>query len=178
MYEYSEPSNQLKVKLLSGIDVVPDSLPVLYPYVPRICKEQGHMLIWYGTHETDSDLILDCLVSKNESQWITASQEWMIEKGVALVYPYEDEVILGTVKYAGYLKKRSNVEIRKFIRHMWKDLLTMFGDKKIICPTGSYLEELHSKMNNYKIPRETYHWKIMKQNGFIKHSNYWIRESV
>lgn len=175
MYEYEKESKPLNVQLLPNIDVLPDNLPVEYPYVPRLCKEKGHMLIWYGTKETESDIAEDCLKVKKEFQWISCSEEWKIEKAVVLLWPYENEVILGAVKYPGYMKKRSKVEIRNLLRQIWKDLIIMFGDRKIICPTGSYFDYIHLYMNQMRIAHESYHWKIMKQNKFVREGDFWIR---
>ena len=100
----------------------------------------------------------------------------MIEKGVCLVYPFEDEVILGLVKTAGYMIIRNRTSIRNFIQIMWADIIKMFGNKKIICPTGSYLEFVQMSMNQSKISHDPYHKRIMKQFNFIRHEYYWIRE--
>jgi hypothetical protein len=175
MFAYQEEPNPLNVKLLPNIDVKKDDLPIAYPYVPRICKEQGYMFIWYGTPESDPDLVEDCLRVKNEPQWISCEESWKIETGIALIYPYKNEIIIGAVKTPGYMKKRTSAEIRNVLRHMWRDIIHMFGDKKIICPSGSYFEYLHMSMSQIKIPHEAYHWKIMKQNGFKRDGHYWIR---
>jgi hypothetical protein len=177
MYEYEEESNPLGASILKNIDDVPDDIPIVYPYVPRFCKEKGHMLIWYGTQDTDPDIAQDCLNVKKEAQWITCKEEWKIEKAVVLLWPYEDEVVIGAVKYPGYMKKRTNIEIRSLLRSVWADVIEMFGDRKIICPSGTYLECVHMYMNQMKISHEAYHHKIMKKHGFKRfNEDFWIRE--
>jgi len=175
MYEYTEGPNPLDVKCFpKNIEIQLDTLPIKHPYVPRLCNQQGHFLIWYGTSYTDSDLAK--VVCKGEEQWVNCSKDWMIEKGVCLVYPFEDEVILGLVKTAGYMIIRNRTSIRNFIQIMWTDIIKMFGNKKIICPTGSYLEFVQMSMNQSKISHDPYHKRIMKQFNFVRDDYYWIRE--
>lgn len=176
MYEYSEESKPLSVQLQPNIEVQQDKLPTRHPYVPRICKDRGYFLIWYGTPETDPDLVMLSLACKKEEQWVNCSEEWMIEKGVALVYPYEDEVIIGSLKTAGYMNTRSRPELRRFIKSMWDDIIVMFGDKRIICPSGSYIEQLHISINQKRIPHDAYLAKIMQSKGFVRYGDYWIRD--
>ena len=175
MYEYNEGSNPLHVQLLPNIEVQEDNLPVEYPYVPRICGNRGYFFIWYGDAVNDSDLVENWIKSNGEQQWIQCSQSWMIEKGVALIYPYGNEIIIGSVKTAGYMNTRTRPQLRKFIKSMWTDVVTMFGDRRIICPSGGYFEHLHKTMNQKRIPHEAYHWKVMKQHQFKRDGQFWIR---
>ncbi len=175
MYEYTEKSNPLYCKLPENVDVLLDNIPVKYPYVPRICKEQGYMLIWHGTEKSDPDIAKECFNAKHEEQWITCNDNWKIEKAVALIWPYENELIIGAVKYPGYMNKRSSSQIRQWMRKVWLDLILMFQDKKIICPTGTYFDYLHLTMNQMKIPKESYHKRMMKKYGFSKEGYFWIR---
>jgi hypothetical protein len=178
MYGYEAPSNPLGCELLSFIDDVPDDIPTVHPFVPRLCKEKGHMLIWHGTEETDPDIAKDCFRNKTEPQWITCREDWKVEKAVVLVWPYEDEVILGAVKYPGYMKRRSSSEIRKMMKLVWKDVISMFGSRKIICPSGTYLNCLHMYMNQMTISHGPYHHQIMERNGFKRANiDYWVREA-
>ena len=175
MYEYTEGPNPLDAQCFpKNIEIQLDTLPIIHPYVPRLCNQQGHFLIWYGTSYTDSDL--SKVVCKGEEQWVNCSKDWMIEKGVCLVYPFEDEVILGLIKTAGYMIIRNRTSIRNFIQIMWTDIIKMFGNKKIICPTGSYLEFVQMSMNQSKISHDPYHKRIMKQFNFVRDDYYWIRE--
>lgn len=177
MYDYSEKSNPLGTELLPFVDDVLDNIPIKHPYVPRLCKQQGHMLIWYGTEDTDPDITGECFKAKDEPQWITCKEDWKVEKAVALIWPYENEVIIGAVKYPGYMRIRSSSEIRRHLKSVWKDIITMFGDRKLICPTGTYLTCIHAYMNHSLIPLESYHYRLMKSNGFTKVTNeYWVRE--
>lgn len=177
MYDYKEESNPIGVELLPNVDDVLDTIPITYPYVPRFCKEVGHMLIWWGTEHTDPDIAGFCFRVKREAQWITCKEDWKVEKAIVLLWPYEDEVIIGAIKYPGYMKKRTPVEIRSWLRLVWADVVSMFGNKRIICPSGTYLECVHLYMNQMKISHEAYHHKIMKKNGFKRYNaDFWIRE--
>lgn len=176
MYEYNKGPNPLNLLYTpNNIDFKLDDLPIAHPYVPRICDEKGHMLIWWGTAETDPDLVRDCLRAKNEPQWITCDDIHKIEKGVSLIYPYEDEVIIGALKIPGYFNLRINIEQRAFLRKMWADVVDMFGSKKIICPSGGYFNYLHLSINQMRIPREAYHREVMKQFKFRREGYFWIR---
>lgn len=175
MYDYEEEALPLHVQLLPNIEVQQDNLPIKYPYVPRICGNRGYFFIWYGDTINDSDLVKEWFKSNKEQQWVQCSQKWMIEKGVALIYPYNNEIIIGSIKTAGYMNTRSSSELRKFIKSMWTDIITMFGDKQIICPAGGYFEHLHKTMNDKRIPHEAYHWKVMQQHQFKRNGSFWIR---
>ena len=176
MYEYSKNANPLNLLTCPcDIDFKLDEIPLAYPYVPRICEEQGHMLIWWGTKETDPDLADECIRVKDEPQWITCNDSWKIEKGVALIYPYENEVIIGSLKTPGYFHLRSSINQRAFLRKMWADVISMFGDRTIICPSGGYFNYLHLSINQIRIPREAYHREIMKQFKFRREGDFWIR---
>ena len=177
MYDYEEKFNSLEIQLLPQIDDVLDTIPVKYPYVPRFCKQQGHMLIWWGTSESDQDIAEKCFAVKNEAQWIRCNEDWKVEKAVVLLWPFEDEIILGAVKYPGYMKIRSQKELRYWLTKVWSDIIQMFGNKKIICPTATYLQCVHLYMNQMRISHEAYHKKMMRKFGFKKHheNNFWIR---
>lgn len=177
MYEYSDDQIPLGVALPKHIVDVPDNLPVIAPYVPRICSNVGHMLIWVGIQATDPDLYHAAMLGKVEPQWITSYDSSHIEKGIALVYPYENEVVLGAVKTPGYLQEiRGNRGVSIQIRLMWRDIIRLFGDRRIICPTGTFFDWVHLSMNQKRIPRSAYHKTIMIDNKFVKHGTFWIRE--
>lgn len=176
MYEYSKESNPLNTRVsLPNIEIQQDYLPVKYPFIPRICEERGYFLIWIGDNIDDSDLIKSWMKSSDEPQWISYLTPNKIQKGVALIYPYNDEIIIGSVKLAGYMRVRSSIQNRAFLRLMWDNIIEMFGDKTIICPSGMYFEKLHLEMNQKKIPHEAYHWKLMQQHQFKRVGEYWIR---
>ena len=179
MYEYSKGPNPLRTLCTPlNIDFKLDNIPIAYPYVPRLCEEQGHMLLWYGDFISDSDLVDACLAGKNETQWITCDDPNKIELGVALIYPYDDEVIIGSVKVPGYFHLRTASQKREFLRKMWRDVISMFGDRRIICPSGGYFNYLHLSINQTRIPREAYHREIMKQFQFKRDGDFWIREPI
>lgn len=176
MYEYNKGPNPLNLLCRpNDIDFKLDIIPVAYPYVPRICEEQGHMLVWWGTAETDPDLLEECLRVKDEAQWITCNDKWKIEKGVALIYPYEEHVIIGALKIPGYFHLRTSVAQRAFLRKMWADVISMFGNRTLICPSGGYFNYLHLSINQKRIPREAYHRELMKQFNFRRKEDFWIR---
>ena len=56
MLEYSSAAKVLQLKQCPpNIDFKLDEIPLAHPRVPRICNEQGHMLLWWGTPETDGE---------------------------------------------------------------------------------------------------------------------------
>lgn len=176
MYEYEDQSNPLGVELLPNIELVLDDLPIKHPYVPRLCKEQGNILIWYGTSETEADVAEVCFRSKNEDQWITSRFSDRVEKVIALIWPYDDEIIIGAVKYPGYMQGRSRIMIKALLREVWADIVTMFGHKRIICPTGDYIDMVQITMNHSRIPRESYSSKLMRKYKFNRVGDFWVRE--
>ena len=176
MYDYEEEALPLRVNVqLHDIEVKQDFLPIKHPYVPRLCKERGHFFIWNGNKEDYLDLYEDSQKFKNESQWVNTDDPEKIELGICLVYDYDYEVIIGSLKTANYMNRRTSIEIRNYIRKMWADVLLMFGDRKIICPTGSLFECYHLAMNQKRIPHEAYHREVMKQFGFKRTGDYWVR---
>lgn len=175
MYEYSEEAIILPPTTPNDVEVQSDTLRITYPVVPRICSRRAYFFIWFSDKSIDPELYDDCQRSKYDSQWVHCKNKEHIEKGVAMIHIYEDEIIVATLKTAGYMNRKSKSETRAFIRRMWKDIITMFGDKRIICPSGTYLECLHLIMNNKRISREPYHHEIMKQFGFKRIDDYWIR---
>lgn len=179
MYDYKKDPVLIDVNLLPFVDDVLDNIPVQFPYVPRLCEEQGHMLIWWGTQDTDADIADDCFSVKTEEQWITCKEHWKIEKAIVLLWPFADEVIIGAVKYPGYMRSRPQKELRRLLITVWTDVVQMFGHKKIICPTGTYLECLHLCMNQMRISHEAYHKKMMRKFDFKKDdtADFWIRNS-
>ena len=172
MYEYNKESNPLHVQVLPHLEVQQDNLPVRHPFVPRICENRGYFFIWKGDLVQDSDLIAGWINSHDEDQWVQSNN---LIKGIALIYPYEEHIIIGSVKLAGYMRVRTKSQNRKLLKSMWSDIVTMFGDKPIICPSGGYFEDLHIKMNQKKIPHEAYHWKVLHQHGFKREGDFWIR---
>ena len=175
MYDYEDETALHLPPHPPDVEIQLDHLRITYPVVPRICSRRGHIFIWFSDRDQDPDLYDDCQRSKYDVQWVHCSDKEKIEKGVALIHVYDDEIIIGTVKTAGYMNRKSDVENRAFIRKMWYDIISMFGDKKIICPSGSHLECLHLVMNQRRITHEPYHREIMKQFKFRRDGDFWIR---
>jgi hypothetical protein len=174
MYDYKKTTSLIRVDI-PNVDIILDNLPIKHPFIPRICDKQALFLIWWGTKETDADIYEQTLKNKNEEQWVTCTNEWKLEKGVAMLHIYENEIIIGSIKYSGVLKQRPKTEIRKFIKKMYSDIIKTFKNYKLIIPTGSYLEHLHLVMNQKRIQKEPYHREIMQQFGFKKQDKYYIR---
>ena len=174
MYEYSEGTKLIDIQI-PNVDIKLDNLPVKYPFVPRICNRQAHFFIWWGTKETDPDIYEDAIKNKGEDQWVNCDEDWKLEKGVVMLHIYDYEVIIGSVKYAGHMNKKSKSEIRNFIRLMYSEITKVFDRKRIIIPSGSYFEYLHLSLNQKKIQHEPYHREIMQQFGFKRVDKYWVR---
>lgn len=178
MYEYTAKANLLNAKNLPfNVDVFLDNIPNQHPHVARICPEQGYVLIWHASPEEYPTISENAFLCKDELQNVTCKELNRIEIGMAIVYPYDDEVILGTVKYFGYVYRLGRSKTTLVAKHLWKDIITMFGDRKIICPAGSYLEWLHLDINQERIPTLTYKKNILKPLGFVRNKNYWIRNA-
>ena len=178
MYDYEEPANPLNPLFLpNNVDVYLDDTPTEYPYVARICPTQGYFLIWHTNETTYPEITPMALSCKNEKQSKTCPELNKIEIGQVVVYPFEDEVIIGTVKYYNYMKVLGQAETNKIIKSIWKDMIAIFGNRKIICPAGSYFEWLHLCINQKKIPHSSYKEKLMKSLGFKRSGNYWIRDA-
>lgn len=178
MYEYSEEAILPCPNTPSDVEAQLDTLRIVYPVAPRICSRRAYFLIWISDASKDPDLYKDSQRSKYDTQWIHSKDKEHIEKGVVMIHIYDDEVIIGTLKTAGYMNRKSKVEIRNFIYKMWADIISMFGDKKIICPSGSYLECLHLAMNQKRISHEPYHHQTMKKFRFKRVDDYWVRNSL
>ena len=175
MYEYSEESNPLNVQLPPNVDTTLETTPTTYPYVARICPNRGHVLIWYTSMDQYPEL--SGLIKKGGDQTFWCKEDWKLEYGMAIIYPYDNEVIIGTVKYYGYMKNLGRVKTNQIIKEIWKDIIKMFGSRKIICPSGTYFELLHLSMNQKRIPRNSYKKQTMESLGFKRTGDYWIRDA-
>lgn len=176
MYTYTESSNPLDIQLVDNIELQKDELEAIHPFVPRLCSQQGYMLIWYTDEESDPILAEGSFKAKGESQWVNCKDPKRVEKAVALVWPHDDYFILGAVKYPSYMRVLGTVEIRNWMKKVWDDINKMMGHKTIVCPSGTYLECIHLYMNQMRIPKETYHYKLMRKKGFKRQGEFWVRE--
>ena len=171
MYEYEELSTPMQS--FDNIEVSVDTVPTKYPYLPRICARQGQVFLW--TTNNLPELYKESQRCKNEAQWVVSKNPENIEIAVALIHVYDDEVIVGCVKTAGYVENLGKEVVKNYVKSAWNDIVNKFKDKTIICPSGSYIEYIHMSMNQMRIPRTPYNKKIMKSFGFIRKDNYWIR---
>ena len=174
MYEYEE--NSTPMQSFNDIEVCVDVIPTKHPYLPRLCAKQGQVFLWYSTKEKHPSLYQSSQDCKEESQWIVSKIPDNIEMAVALIHVYEDEVIVGCVKTAGYVSKLGNVFVKQYLRKVWLDLISTFGHKKIICPTSTHLEFIHLCMNQKRIPHSPYDAKLLKKLKFKKYNDYWVRD--
>lgn len=175
MYEYEEEAQPLDINVLPNIDVQLDYIPIAHPVVPRLSPRRGHLFIWYSDKEKYPELYEYSQQAKGEAQWVNTNNQDLVEMGVGLFHIYKNEVIIGSLKTAGYLNTQSSIFVRSYIRKMWSDTITMFGDRKLVCPSGSMFEYIHLTLNQKRIPHEAYHREIMKQFGFTRCGDYWIR---
>jgi len=174
MYEYKRATKLLKLDTPDNVKVVLDNIPIKHPYLPRLCEEQAHVLVWWGTKDTDPEIYEDAIKNKNETQWINVGDD-KLEKGLAMVHIFDDEVIIGCIKYAGHMNRKPWKEVIDFLDTIYYTLVKLFGNRRMIIPSGSYLEYIHLTMNQKKIQRQPYHLKYMRRYGFKKHDKYWIR---
>lgn len=180
MYQYDYIPNQLQIEggLSDNCQVILDITPQVYPYVARICPNQGHFLIWYTDEKEYPEITEHSRRAKIEdTQSISIPDPNKIEYAQALIYPYEDEIIIGTVKYYNYMRYLGNHGTRNLLKEVWRDIIRMFGNRKIICPTGTYFQVLHMALNQKRIPVSSYSDKIMKPMGFKHTDDFWIRDA-
>lgn len=178
MLDYEELVELPEVKIPNFVEVSLDTVPTKQPYLPRLCSKQGYVFMWYTTKELAPHLYEYSQKVKDEEQWYTTKDPEGIELALALIHEYDDEVIIGCVKTAGYLNTQPAEFINKTLKNVWKDLIKVFGHKKIICPSGSYLEYVHLYLNQKRIPHTPYSKKLMKKNGFYRDNNFWIRDGL
>lgn len=178
MLDYEESPQPLSVIPPNHIEVSLDTVPTTYPYLPRICSRQGYVFMWHTDKKTHPHLYEISQECKGEAQWFTTKDTDGIELALALIHEYDDEVIIGCVKTAGYMSNEPNEVIHKLLKQVWKDIIKVFGHKKIICPSGSYLEYIHLYLNQKRIPHTPYSKKYMARNKFYRIENYWIRDGL
>lgn len=173
MYDYEKVSTPLPS--FDNVEVTVDNIPTKYPYLPRICAKQGQVFLWVESKNNLPQLYNSSQKCKNEPQWVISKDQENIEMAVALIHVYDDEVIVGCVKTAGYVEELGKEYVKDYIIKVWNVIVNKFKNKTIICPAGSYNEYIHMCMNQMKIPRTPYSKKIMKPLGFIRSGDYWIR---
>lgn len=153
-----------------------DDLDLVHPLVPRMHDEQSIFLIW--------SIDLDCNMSwlpysmtavahqglqyKSEQQMAKSSCANCVEFCIAQLHIDQDYVFVGAVKTANWWNKANAGDMRRYYKKFWRLLTNSIFDKKVIAPTGSYIEQLHLELNNKRIPRDAYHKEIMTAAGFKK----------
>lgn len=176
MLDYTEELKPLSVIPPSHIEVTVDTVPTKHPYLPRICSRQGYVFMWHSTKEQSPDLYEYSQKVKTEEQWYTTKDPEGIEIALALIHEYDDEVIIGCVKTAGYLNTKPKSYVNDVIKNVWADIIKTFGHKRIVCPSVSYLQYIHLYLNQKRIPHSPYCKKIMSKNKFYKVETYWVRD--
>ena len=176
MYEYKEIISQLDIKVPSHIEVQLDNLPLEKPYMPRIDGRQAHMFLWLGKKEDDIETYNLAENSRGEIMWVDNKTPNTYIKGVGAFHIYDDYVVVGSLKYAGYLQRKTPADRRHLIRTMWCETINIFKDKDIMCPSGTFFNWVHLSLNQMTVQKEPYHREIMQQFGFKRDEDYWIRD--
>jgi len=176
MYEYKETISQLDLQVPDNIEVQLDNLPLGYPYMPRLCERQGHFLLWLGKKEEDIELYNLAQKTIGEEMWIQPKTPNTFIKGVGMFHIYEDHIVCGSMKYAGYLNSKDATYRRKLLRTMWCETINIFKDKDIMCPSGTFFNWVHLSLNQMTVQKEPYHREIMQQFGFKRDEDYWVRD--
>ena len=176
MYEYKEIISQLDIKVPSHIEVQLDNLPLDKPYMPRIDSRQAHMFLWLGKKEDDIETYNLAENSRGEIMWVDNKTPNTYIKGVGMFHIYDDYVVVGSLKYAGYLQRKTPADRRHLIRTMWCETINIFKDKDIMCPSGTFFNWVHLSLNQMTVQKEPYHREIMHQFGFKRDEDYWIRD--
>ena len=176
MYEYKETISQLDLKVPSHIEVQLDNLPLEKPYMPRIDGRQAHMFLWLGKKEDDIETYNLAENCKSEIMWVDNKTPNTYIKGVGMFHIYDDYVVVGSLKYAGYLQRKTPADRRHLIRTMWCETINIFKDKDIMCPSGTFFNWVHLSLNQMTVQKEPYHREIMQQFGFKRDEDYWVRD--
>lgn len=176
MYEYKETISQLDIKVPSHIEVQLDNLPLEKPYMPRIDGRQAHMFLWLGKKEDDIETYNLAENCKSEIMWVDNKTPNTYIKGVGMFHIYDDYVVVGSLKYAGYLQRKTPADRRHLIRTMWCETINIFKDKDIMCPSGTFFNWVHLSLNQMTVQKEPYHREIMQQFGFKRDEDYWVRD--
>lgn len=176
MYEYKEIISQLDIKVPSHIEVQLDNLPLDKPYMPRIDSRQAHMFLWLGKKEDDIETYNLAENCKSEIMWVDNKTPNTYIKGVGMFHIYDDYVVVGSLKYAGYLQRKTPADRRHLLRTMWCETINIFKDKDIMCPSGTFFNWVHLSLNQMTVQKEPYHREIMQQFGFKRDEDYWIRD--
>ena len=176
MYEYKEIISQLDIKVPSHIEVQLDNLPLDKPYMPRIDSRQAHMFLWLGKKEDDIETYNLTENCKSEIMWVDNKTPNTYIKGVGMFHIYDDYVVVGSLKYAGYLQRKTPADRRHLLRTMWCETINIFKDKDIMCPSGTFFNWVHLSLNQMTVQKEPYHREIMQQFGFKRDEDYWIRD--
>lgn len=176
MYEYKEIISQLDIKVPSHIEVQLDNLPLEKPYMPRIDGRQAHMFLWLGKKEDDIETYNLAENSRGEIMWVDNKTPNTYIKGVGMFHIYDDYVVVGSLKYAGYLQRKTPADRRHLLRTMWCETINIFKDKDIMCPSGTFFNWVHLSLNQMTVQKEPYHREIMQQFGFKRNEDYWVRD--
>ena len=176
MYEYKEIISQLDIKVPSHIEVQLDNLPLDKPYMPRIDSRQAHMFLWLGKKEDDIETYNLAENCKSEIMWVDNKTPNTYIKGVGMFHIYDDYVVVGSLKYAGYLQRKTPADRRHLLRTMWCETINIFKDKDIMCPSGTFFNWVHLSLNQMTVQKEPYHREIMQQFGLKRDEDYWIRD--
>ena len=176
MYEYKEIISQLDIKVPNHIEVQLDNLPLEKPYMPRIDGRQAHMFLWLGKKEDDIETYNLAENSRGEIMWVDNKTPNTYIKGVGMFHIYDDYVVVGSLKYAGYLQRKTPADRRHLLRTMWCETINIFKDKDIMCPSGTFFNWVHLSLNQMTVQKEPYHREIMQQFGFKRDEDYWIRD--
>ena len=175
MYEYKETISQLDIKVPNHIEVQLDNLPLEKPYMPRIDGRQAHMFLWLGKKEDDIETYNLAENSRGEIMWVDNKTPNTYIKGVGAFHIYDDYVVVGSLKYAGYLQRKTPADRRHLLRTMWCETINIFKDKDIMCPSGTFFNWVHLSLNQMTVQKEPYHREIMQQFGFKRDEDYWVR---
>lgn len=176
MYEYKETISQLDIKVPNHIEVQLDNLPLEKPYMPRIDGRQAHMFLWLGKKEDDIETYNLAENSRGEIMWVDNKTPNTYIKGVGMFHIYDDYVVVGSLKYAGYLQRKTPADRRHLLRTMWCETINIFKDKDIMCPSGTFFNWVHLSLNQMTVQKEPYHREIMQQFGFKRDEDYWVRD--
>ncbi|MEI6421233.1 MAG: hypothetical protein WCP55_03385 [Lentisphaerota bacterium] len=152
-----------------------DDLILEHPLVPRYYAVQGLFLIWSVDMDSSLDWLPNSIAQyvptalefKNERQMAKSSRPNHSEFCIMQVYPEDDYIFVGALKFPNWLNRSDKADLRAYYRKFWKAFMAS-TDKTIIMPTGSKMTQIHNELNGKSIPLEPYHKEIMQMAGFKK----------
>lgn len=145
-----------------------------FPRVPRYHSRQGLIFIWSidlnnlnpAFPAEVANFASDGLQFKSELQHIKSSCADFVEFCAAQMYLEPNYVFVGILKTPGWLKRCQQSTINNYYKLFWKRIIKYAGDRPVIVPTVSFMNQVQQELNQRTVSFGPYHHKIMHRSGF------------